>query len=485
MATEQAGQTEVRPVRFARRGSRGVLLGLSRLRLGVLGAAMTVFTVAIFLAGATGVVFTGPIWVLLAGSTLLPVAGRPLVEWVPVATHWAWRRTARQNVYGVRVHRPRPAGTLALPGDAAALRLHTDVDTGAAMVHDPHAATLTAVLRVTHPAFVLLGPGEQGRRVDGWGRALATFCQSGRISRIQVLERTLPDSGSGVAAWWQANGVHDGSWSAACYDDLVAGAAPTAERHETTISVSLDLRRAGRAIRHEGGGLRGAAAVLRQDMRTVEAALRSAELGLTGWLDPDALAVVLRTAYDPAARPNLDHHQVGRDLASAGPVGVEEHWGYLRTDSGFHAVLWLAEWPRAYTHPAFLSPLLLSSGTRRALSIVAQPVTTAQALRDVRRERVEYQTDVAHREKVGQIVDYALQQEWADVLSREQELVAGHGDLRYTGLVAVTAESLDGLHAARANLEQAAIQSGCELRLLVGQQAQAFAAAALPLGRGI
>lgn len=305
------------------------------------------------------------------------------------------------------------------------------------------------------------------------------------MARIQVLERTLPDSGTGVAAWWQAHGVHDGGWAATRYDELVASAAPSAERHETTISLSLDIRRAARVIRREGGGLRGAAAVLRQDMRTVEAALRSAELTLSGWLHPDALAVLLRTAYDPAARPALDHHDVGRDLATAGPVGVEEHWGYLRSDSGFHAVLWVSEWPRAHTHPAFLSPLLLACGARRGLSIVAEPITTAQALRDVRRERVEYQTDVAHREKVGQIIDYALQQEWSDVLSREQELVSGHGDLRYVGLLAVTAESLDGLHAARASVEQAAIQAGCELRLLVGQQAQAFAAAALPLARGI
>ena len=39
--------------------------------------------------------------------------------------------------------------------------------------------------------------------------------------------------------------------------------------------------------------------------------------------------------------------------------------------------------------------------------------------------------------------------------------------------------------AAKAAIEQAAIQAGCETRLLLGQQAQAFTAAALPLCRGI
>ena len=41
------------------------------------------------------------------------------------------------------------------------------------------------------------------------------------------------------------------------------------------------------------------------------------------------------------------------------------------------------------------------------------------------------------------------------------------------------------LHRAVADIEQAAIQASCETHLLVGQQAQAFVAAAPPLGRGL
>ena len=48
-----------------------------------------------------------------------------------------------------------------------------------------------------------------------------------------------------------------------------------------------------------------------------------------------------------------------------------------------------------------------------------------------------------------------------------------------------TAADADQLDAACAEVEVAAGQAGCELRRLVGQQAQAFAAAALPLGRGL
>ncbi len=85
------------------------------------------------------------------------------------AARWLWRSTGGQLLYRRRIVKPRPAGTLALPGDAARLRQWLDPETGAVMVHDPHAATLTAIVGVSHPAFVLLDPAEQERRVVALG----------------------------------------------------------------------------------------------------------------------------------------------------------------------------------------------------------------------------------------------------------------------------------------------------------------------------
>ena len=55
--------------------------------------------------------------------------------------------------------------------------------------------------------------------------------------------------------------------------------------------------------------------------------------------------------------------------------------------------------------------------------------------------------------------------------------------LRVSGLISITAPTLDDLEAAIAAIEQSAIQASCETRRLVGQQAAAFTAAALPLCR--
>ena len=57
--------------------------------------------------------------------------------------------------------------------------------------------------------------------------------------------------------------------------------------------------------------------------------------------------------------------------------------------------------------------------------------------------------------------------------------------LRITGLISVSAPTIDDLDAAVAAVEQAAIQASCETRRLVGQQAVAFTAAALPLCRSV
>lgn len=473
-------------VQFSRLTRRGVLLGLSLPQLIVLGVAILTVVAALYTAGGMGLAWTSPLWGTSALLAVIPAGGRKVIEWVPVVARWISRAYLGQLLFRRSIVRPRPAGTLALPGDAAALQEWEDPETGAAMIHDPHAQTLTVILGVSHPAFVLLDPGEQQRRVSGWGRVLASACRSGRIARIQVSERTLPDSGTGLAEWWRQHGTDDDSWAATTYKELIDRAGPAGERHATTISLALDMKAAARQIRTSGGGMRGAAAVLRQEMTTLTTALRAAELTSTGWLTPGEVAVILRSAYDPAAGPALERHgALGRDLATAGPVAVTETWERLRSDSAFHAVLWVTEWPRSQVYPGFLAPLVLSNGILRVLALHYTPVRADQAARDLRKKKTELISDAAQRRRIGQVEDAGASAELGDVLQQEADLTAGHGVLRVTGLVSVSASTAEGLDAAVAAIEQAAIQASCETRRLVGQQAQAFTAAALPLCRSV
>nr|WP_238694231.1 SCO6880 family protein [Nocardioides daphniae] len=289
-------------MKFSRLARRGILLGLSGTQLVVVGAAAVSVVASLYSGGGASLAYVTPLVLGAAVVTFVGIGGRKLIEWLPILTRWAWRTGGDQRVYRRRVVTPRPAGTLALPGDAARLRQWSDPDTDAVMVHDPHAGTLTAIVGLTHPAFILLDPLEQQRRVTAWGRVLATACRSGRLASVQVMERTLPDSGKGLAQWWTEHGQHDGSWTSRTYAELIERAGPAGERHASTISISLDMKAARRAIRAAGGGHRGAAAVLRQEMSTMTAALRAADLAPGDWLSPGELAVILRQRLRPGRR---------------------------------------------------------------------------------------------------------------------------------------------------------------------------------------
>lgn len=350
------------------------------------------------------------------------------------------------------------------------------------MIHDPHRQTLTAVLAVTHPAFALLDDADRAGRVGRWGRVLAGLGASGTCAGVQVLEATVPDPASGQREWWQARGVGDHGWSGRQYAALLDQVSLESSTHRTTLALSLDLRGAARAVRAAGRGVAGAAEVLRSDMAGLADALRLAGLRPGGWLGEAALAVIVRHAFDPAVQ--LDGRvDPGANLAHAGPMAVSESWERLHHDSAWSQVLWISEWPRIAVPADFLHPLIFAPGVRRSLCLLARPLATDAALRQIRREKTEAVADSAQKARVGQLADLSDAQEYDDLLARERSIIAGHTDVEFAGFVTVTAPSREELDAAVATVKRSAGQASAELRPVYGHQMQAFVAAALPLGR--
>ena len=355
--------TPVGPMtRFGRLERRGLLLGLGGAQVAVLGVAVVLMVFGMYTRGGSGLLITAVLWVPLAAVALVSVGGRPLVGWLPIVAHWHTRGLLDQTEYRVKPGRVRRVGQLALPGDAARLRLVIGPASSAALVHDPAARTLTAVAYVSAPAFDLVDTDTQHARVDGWGRLLASLTPSAGVARVQVLARTVPETGVELARYWAEHGVRDGSWAAHVVADLVA-TAPSRARHEIYLAVSVDVPRAGAVGK--------AAAALQRQMPAVRAAATRADLHVERWLDKAALGWVLRTAYDPSAAA-LTPVPVGDAAALAGPVAVSEEWDRLRADGVIHAVYWITEWPREDTPAAFLQPLIFADATH-ALSIVATP----------------------------------------------------------------------------------------------------------------
>ncbi|WP_329620120.1 hypothetical protein OG357_05895 [Streptomyces sp. NBC_01255] len=477
-------------VKFPHRSRRGILLGLSLPQLVLVSGALALLLVTVLSTGLVGAIALAPLWAAVAALVAVRRDGRSLIDWAPVVARYAHRRRAGQTLWLARpVSRPRPDGVLHLPGTDASLKVVTPGDSanGAAAVHDPHGQTLTAIARVSSRAFALLDPATQNHNVSAWGRALAGIARTGHVATVQILERTVPDSGDTLARHWAQYGQADTPVAGQVYAELVASAGPAAAPHEAYLAISLDLKAAKRLVSQAGGGLNGAFTVMEQTTSSIAQAARSAGLTVTGWLSAREIAAVIRTAYDPKALGALQQwSETGRaeaDAAASGPVVQVEEYDRIATDSARHATYWVEDWPRTETGAGFLHGLMFTAGVRRTLSLIYVPQGLESALRDVQRKKAAIIADASERSRRGQVDSEADSVEYADVKQRERQLIAGHADVALTGLLTVTAETDALLDAACAQVETAAVTAGVDLRRLLYQQSDAFALGALPLAR--
>lgn len=474
------------PVRISRRSSKGIIFGLSTLSLIMVGAGILVAVLAVFNGQLIGLLITFPVWGALAASGLLPIGEQKAIQWLPVVGHYLWRRQTKNTEYRAKLSKPRPAGTLFLPGDHAALRSLRDVHNSAVYIHDPHNNTLTGIIKISHPSFLLADPDHKQRRIDGFARMMSAACESRNIAAVSIVERSQSDSGHALREWWDKNRHDQSEVAAADYEQLVEDAGPAGDRHDSYIAVTISLSAAARAIKNQGGGTKGQAAVMRGELDTVARLARSAELSVNGLMTTNELAVYIRTAYDPAVAVTLaEQAEIGRALETAGPLTVSEKWDHIRTDSAYGRTFWISEWPRTQIEPGFLFHTLVSQKLERVFTLTAQPMDRAVATKKIRRQKVEYITDKAQKQKGGFLTDLNQDVEFAELEQREAELSQGHGIVRFFGLITVTARDLDELNAASDRLKHGAIQSSCEVRSLVGRQLQAFGTTVLPIGGGL
>lgn len=495
--TTTASSYEPARVTLPRRRRHTAMLGMTLPQLVVVGTAGLVFVGSMITAQVVGAILTLPLWGGLTAVALVPVRGRSMLEWAPSAGQWGLRALSGQTRYRRTLSQPVPAGSLAIPGDTVGLRVVTVDGEPAGFVLDPVGHTLTATLRVSHGSFMLQSMEEKDARAAGWGgvlRSIATY--SDDIAQIQVLERAVPDTGHGVQEWWTAHGAPLSPAAAEMYQEAMAQAGAGAAKHEAMIALTMDLKRAGKDIHAQGGGIAGAVAVMQSHMRALEMSLPEAKLVPAGWLQPQDLALDVRRAYDPAETDRLETVTTGREIGASGPLAIEEGFAMLESDSAVHQVLLITEWPRVAVPSGFLYNLYLRAGVRRTISWFAKPVPPSKAMREVRAAIVDAESDDDQRRKIGRRKNRAEQRADEDLLRHEDELVSGHGDLLYAGLIAVSVAkngptdddrqtAIAALRESVSRIQKAAAAAQLEVAVYYGAQATGFAAAALPLGRGL
>lgn len=512
-------RAEERAVQFSRREKRGVVLGLewSQLVIAGFGALMLVGP-TIFGGWPTGfmvgLVLGGP-WIVVG---LLRINGEPMLMWIKRFVQHVVSSARGQNRYTFKANSPSAPVTRAearnaaraaahprkdgfkpaqpirmmLPGEAAELLCY-EMSCGSSLVYDPLARTASFAAKVSSDAFELLDEDEKEIRVQVWSQLLAGFSAHPGVLRVQTLDRTVVYPSADILEHYDkmvaanAAGPAISALADASYRDLVSGAA-THTRHEMYVVVVLSIDRIRKQVKNLGGGIGALMKMAHTEMDAIEADLPMAGARVDQWLNPRELAAVIREAYDPASVEEIGERTgtyAGASVESGGPMAAVKDWDVLQTDTAVHRAYWISEWPRTAVMPGFMSPLVFAGDFVHTVSIVAEPIATDVALKKVEKEQEDVRVSARLNRKLDRMPTLQQEQESRDIQRREQELVAGHGEVRFGGFVTISAKDKEELAAAEARLRHGAAQAHVELRALYGQQHRGFLVGALPLGRGV
>jgi hypothetical protein len=489
---------------------RGFLMGLRGDQVAVLGGGGALALLALRAApGATaGLLAAILVFSALAGA-LLPVAGRPPVAWLPLLAGYGLRRLRARHRVHPRVH--LQGHLVSVDGDGSVLDILPPEDRPSCLrdlrileaeaegpaigvIKDVRRRTYVGVIRASGRSFNLLDEPGQAAAVQAWASILAGYgVASSPVSRLQWIERTLPDDGRDIAEHFEERAAPEAPEAALrIYGRAAAEARQAGNRHECLLALRIDARRSWRQVRQAGQRDvdRGACALLIRELATLRESLRGAGISVGEVLGPRVIAAVIRSSYEPDVQRKLrviygDGGDAGPHPRNAWPAETDEHLSHLGSGPrAFHATYHVREWPRIEVGPGFMAPLLLDAGNPRTVSMTLEPVPAAQAARELRRALTSDVSDDSLREKGGWLPSFRQQREQENVLRAERELTDGHASYRFSGYVTVSATSVDDLEAACAELEQAASRSQLELERLAAQQALAFTYT-LPLCEGL
>ncbi len=487
--------------RFGPLERRGVLAGLRGPQIVILAVTGVLVVVSLrTLPPAAGLAVGLTTLVVGVGGGFVPLGGRTLDEWLPVLGSWLGRSLVGTR----RFHSRGPSTGLTSrfddqPDFPPAMRdiillSHEVPGSGVrfGVLKDRREGTYTGVLAARGRSFALLDGHEKARRLSSWAGILAGLArEGGAVHRIQWIERTVPDPGNEVGKYLKENiSVPLDSAIARSYLEVVDQAGPTTQEHEVFIALQVHSGRSSRVVKGAGGGDHGACEVLRRELAALSSSLMGTDMAVEGALTPRLLAHVLRSAFDPGSRQKIasiaskDPQRVGTAPVNAGPMAAEEHWSCYRTDSGWHATYWIAEWPRIDVDPDFLAPLLLRTEAMRAVSLTMEPISPLKAIRAVESARTSAAADEELRQRAGFVTTTRRRKEQDSLADHEHDLSEGHAFYRFSGFVTVTAPTRDDLEHACSEIEEAAGRSFLDLRRLGGEQALAFTYT-LPLCRGL
>lgn len=470
----------------------GIFLGLGIVQCGLIGSGIVLGVLTLTAGLPLPVAALPPVVSVFVSFTR--VGGHATWEWLPLAISWSLSKLRR----GRRWVAPLPlwcdgSDTAApMPPCLAGIDLvEVDWRGGARLgaVRDRTRRTLTAVVAVSGPQFVVEPRAEQERLLAGWGDLLGQYAvERGVVSHLAWSDLARPSGMQDHIQWLDGDERGDANQPAsASYRELLDTGTTTAINHEAVVTITVAKERLSRHRSRAGNADDQLRRALVTSTDALLRGIRSAGLSARDPFDGPGLQRLIRARIDPVtAPPRVRRGRLIERLAlvrsnTTGPLALECRWRDLRVDGAFHRTWWIGTWPRLAVPPAWLEPFLSSGGITRSMTVYFQPVPTHQSRRRIERDLVKLESDAVTKEDKGRRVDARHRRATQALLDREEELVAGFPEMGYLGLVTVSARSQDELDEQSEIVEQLARETGMDLRVLDGRQDIAWAAA-LPLG---
>ena len=429
---------------------RGLVAGWRAGQVAVVAAGCAIAGAFVAISTSPPVIVAALFAVALGlASATVPVRGRTVDEWIPSIASFAVTRrsTVLLDVEVV------DSGTLGASEGIGVVR------------HRSGALSVTLALDST--GISLLEAEATDRRVDGFLAALGALAREGcGVDRIGWSASVAPDPGDQLVRDARRRGAGGVEAAQVSYRELLAAAVPTGlvRRVELTLRTSQGPRRGARSP--------SAIAGLLDEVQVVSSALEDSGHRRCRLLSPGELKERLALGGELCAEED-GHLQ----------VRGTERFDSVTVDDRSIVTWWVAGWPRTEVTAELLSPLLLG-GIARSMAVVFEPVAPSAALRRAASARTSEIADAEIRRRGGFLADRRAQRQREHTESREAELVDGHGSLRLSGFVAVSAADREDLERAVAETELAAAQTRLELRRLQGDHARGVVAT-LPLAAGL
>ena len=461
-----------------------------------LGAAGTLAVLAALLAliitatADAGVLPYVALPVLAAGGLgLTRIGGEPLALAAVRRVRW-WHGSARNYTRYRAAVVAEHAPAFRMPGVLAPLAL-LDAEDGSGgrygIVLDRRTGLMTPTLRVIPACMWLADREDADAWVANWGGWLASLGFLPAVRWVTVTIDTAPEPGSTLADTVSA--ILDPAAPLAARQimgQLVEAAPAAAADVDTRVSITFDPKASPAAP----ADLLAAAAEVGRTMHGLESALGACGVTVLGRASAAEIAGAVRTAFDPAARGEVNRiltRSHGTRLApqlgwaDAGPIGAEEEPGCYRHDSGISVTWAWQEAPRQNVTADVLARLAAPGRYPKRVSLQYRPFPAAQATRVLDAEVNAAQFRAIYKRRTGR--DETARDSYDQARARQAaaEEAAGAGVSLVSMYVTVTVASAADLPRAVAETEAAAESSRIRLRRMTYSQAAGWAAT-LPCG---